>query len=109
MYARFDALTCRQDADKREHNSRRTPASDLLQVALLPGIFQSVNRSVLRTQRPDSRPVAGVATTTNDHVPTSQQGLAASGMYVVVAVGPLGWHGGRGNGLYFAGLDTLLG
>jgi hypothetical protein len=29
-------------------------------------------------------------------------------MYVAVAVGPLGWHGGRGESPYFAGLDALF-
>jgi hypothetical protein len=29
-------------------------------------------------------------------------------MYVAVAYGPLGWHGGIGNSPYFAGLDTLF-
>jgi hypothetical protein len=33
---------------------------------------------------------------------------SASGMYVAVAVGPLGWHGGIKNSPYFAGLDALL-
>jgi hypothetical protein len=49
-----------------------------------------------------------VATTANDHLSTSQQGPAASGMYVAVAVGPLGWHRGIGNSPYFAGLDALF-
>jgi hypothetical protein len=29
-------------------------------------------------------------------------------MYVEVAVGPLGWHGGIKNSPYFAGLDALF-
>jgi hypothetical protein len=53
-------------------------------------------------------PVAGVAMTANDHLSTSQQGPAASGMHVAVAVGPLGWHGDRRNSPCLAGLDTLF-
>ena len=56
MYAQFDALARWQHAAKRGHNSRWSPAPDLLKVALLPGIFQCLNRPVLRAQRPDSRP-----------------------------------------------------
>jgi hypothetical protein len=35
-------------------------------------------------------------------------GPAASGMYVAVAVGPLGWHGDRRNSPCFPGLDALF-
>jgi hypothetical protein len=49
-----------------------------------------------------------VSTTANVHLSTSQQAAAASGMYVVVAVGPRGWHGGIGTATYFAGLDALF-
>ena len=34
---------------------------------------------------------------------------SASGMYVAVAVGPLGWHGGIKNSPYFAGLTRCSG
>jgi hypothetical protein len=36
----FDTLADWQHAAKRGHNCRWPPASDLFQVALLPGIFQ---------------------------------------------------------------------
>ena len=38
-----------------------------------------------------------------------ERNITVSGMYVVVALGPLGWHGGIKNNPYFAGLTRCSG
>jgi hypothetical protein len=62
----------------------------------------------IRAQRLDSRSSRWCSHDSQRSPLHQPAGPGCLGMYLAVAVGPLGWHGDRRNSPCFAGLDTLF-